>query len=80
MLINHLCHRVSKQNHVLVEGFNLPLQLDAVDQINGNRNMFSTQGIEKRILKELAFVIAHDMFRVQELISLDNITATGQPM
>jgi hypothetical protein len=38
------------------------LQLDAVDQIDGNRDVFLAQKIEERILKKLAFV-AHDMLR-----------------
>ena len=37
--------------------------------------MLTSQRVEKWILQELAFVIAHDIFRVQELRELDNITA-----
>ncbi len=51
MLVDHLSHRVAKQNHVLIERLDLALQLYPVDEINGYRNVFSTQGIEKRILK-----------------------------
>ena len=68
MLVNHLGDGVSKQDHVLVERFDLALKLDAVDQINRNRNMLATQGVEKWVLQKLAFIIAHDIFRVQELV------------
>jgi hypothetical protein len=40
------------------------LQFDAVYQVNGDRNVFAAQLVEKRILQKLAFVITHDMFRV----------------
>ena len=66
MFVNHLRHRVAQQNHILIKGFNLPLQLDTVDQINGNRNMLTTKCVEEGILKELAFII-HDIFRVEKL-------------
>ena len=75
MLVDHLGHSVAKQNHVLIERFDLALQFDPVDEINRNRNVLSTQGIEERVLKKLTFVIAHDIFRVQELMELDNTTA-----
>ena len=74
MFVNHLCHRVAQQDHVLIERFNLALQFDTVDEVNRNRNMLATQGVEKWVLQELTFVIAHDIFRVQELRDLHNIT------
>ena len=58
MFINHLCYRIAKQYNVLIKRFNLPLQFDTVYQINGNRHMLATQGIEERVLQQLAF-IAH---------------------
>jgi len=67
MFVNHLRHGIAKQNHVLIEGFDLPLQFDPIDEINRNRNMLATQGVEKWILQELAFIIAHDIFRVQKV-------------
>lgn len=76
MLVNHLGYRIAKQHNVLIEGFDLTLQFNPVDKINRNRNMLTTQGIEKRVLQELAFVIAHDIFRVQKLIELDLTTPT----
>jgi hypothetical protein len=33
--------------------------------------MLTTQGVEKWILQELAFIVAHDIFRVQKLMELD---------
>ena len=50
MLVNHLRHGIAQQNHVLVEGLDLPLSLDAVDQVNGHRHMFFAQNIEERVL------------------------------
>lgn len=76
MLVNHLCNCVTKQHNILVKRFDLPLQLDAVDKINRHRNMLATQGVEKWILQELAFVVAHDIFRVQKFIELKVTTAT----
>ena len=70
MLINHLRHRVAKQHDILVERFNLTLKLDPVDEINRHRYMLATQGVEKWILQKLAFIIAHDIFRVQKLREL----------
>ena len=51
MLVNHLRHSVAKQNHILVKRLNLTLQFYPVNKVDGNRNMFSTQGVEKRVLK-----------------------------
>ena len=68
MLVNHLGDGIAKQDNILIKGFDLTLKLDPVDKVNGNRNMLSTQGVEKWILQKLAFVVAHDMFRVQKLI------------
>jgi hypothetical protein len=50
VFVDHLADCVLQQNHELVEGFNLALQLDAVDQIDGNRYAFLTQGIQVRVL------------------------------
>lgn len=74
MLVDHLGDGVAKQNYILVKGFNLTLQLDSVDEVNRNRNMLTTQGIEKWILQHLAFIVAHDIFRVQKLIGFDHTT------
>ena len=75
MLVNHLRHRVSQQNHILIKRFDLALQFNSVDEVNRNRHMLTTQGVEKWVLQELTFVIAHDIFRVQELIRFDVNTA-----
>ena len=68
MLVNHLSDSVAKQDHILVERFDLTLKLDAVDQINRNRNMLATHCVETWVLQKLAFVIAHDIFRVRKFI------------
>ena len=67
VFVNHLANGVFQQNYKLIKGLDLPLQLDAIDQINGHWNMLPAQDVQKRVLKELPFV-AHDMFRVQELL------------
>ena len=71
MLVNHLGDGVAQQNHVLIERLDLALQFNPVDEIDGHRNMLATQGVEKWILQELAFIVAHDIFRVQKLMELD---------
>ena len=71
MLVNHLGDGVTQQHHVLVKRLNLALQFNPVDEVNRNGNMLTTQGIEKGILQELAFIVAHDIFRVQKLMELD---------
>ena len=67
MLVDHLGHRIAQQDHILIERLDLSLQFDPVDEINGNRHMLATQGIEKWVLQQLTFVVAHDIFRVQKV-------------
>jgi hypothetical protein len=50
VFVHHLGHRVLEQNDILVEGLDLALQLDAIDQVYGNRNVFTTQRVQKRVL------------------------------
>ena len=75
MLVDHLGHRVAKQNYILIERFDLTLQFNPVDEINRNRHMLATQSVEKWVLQQLIFVVAHDIFRVQKLIELNVTTA-----
>ena len=65
VFVDHLRHGVAQQHNVLDKLFYLALQLDAVDQVNGHRHVFPTQLVQEWILQELAFVVAHDMLRVQ---------------
>ncbi len=67
MLIDHLRYGIAQQYDVLVKRLDLTLQFDAIDQINGHGYMLPAQDVQKRVLKKLPFV-AHDMFRVQELL------------
>jgi hypothetical protein len=76
MLVDHLSHRIAKQNHILIEGLDLALQFNPVDEINRYGHMLATQGVEKWVLKQLTFVVAHDIFRVQKLRDLNLTTAT----
>jgi hypothetical protein len=67
VLVNHLGDRVAKKNNVLVKRLNLTLQFDAVNEVNRHWHMFTAQGVKKRVLQELTFVvIAHDILRVSE--------------
>ncbi len=50
MLVHHLRDCILEQNHILVEGFDLALQFDAIHQINRNRHMLAPQGVEERVL------------------------------
>jgi hypothetical protein len=40
MLVHHLRDRVLEQDDVLAEGFDLPLQLDAVDEVDRDLDVF----------------------------------------
>ena len=46
MLVHHLVDAVLKQHNELVERIDLPLQFDAVNEINRNRNFFLAQDIQ----------------------------------
>ena len=50
VLVDHLRHGVLEQHDVLIEGFHLALQLDAVYQIDRHGDVFATQGVEKGVL------------------------------
>ena len=78
MLIYHLGHRIAQQYDILIERLNLPLKLDAIDQIDGNWNMLPAQRIEKGILKKLTF-IAHDILRVQNVVVNTHLNTAYNP-
>jgi hypothetical protein len=67
MLVDHLRYGVAQQDNVLVERLDLSLQLDAVDEVDRHRDMFSPEGVKEGILQKLPFV-AHDILRVQKLL------------
>jgi hypothetical protein len=50
VLIDHLADRVLQQHDKLIERLDLSLQLDAIYQIDGNRDPFLPKGIQKWIL------------------------------
>ena len=50
MLVHHLADGVLQQHDELIEGFNLALQLDAVDQVDGNRDPLFSQQVQVRVL------------------------------
>ena len=43
VFVDHLRHGIAQQDDVLVKGFNLPLQLDAIDEVNRHWHMFTAQ-------------------------------------
>jgi len=67
VFVDHLRDRVAQQDHILVKRFDLPLQLDAVDQVDGHRHVLAAELVQEGVLQELAFVVAHDMLRVQRV-------------
>ena len=50
VLVDHLGDRIPEQHDVLVERFDVPLKLDAVDQVDRHRHMLFTQCVQKRVL------------------------------
>jgi hypothetical protein len=71
VFVNHLRHGIAQQHHVLIKRFNLSLELDAVDQVNGDWHMLAAQYVEERVLQQLAFVLrifsVHDILRVSDM-------------
>jgi hypothetical protein len=50
MLVDHLADGVLQENDKLVEGLDLSLQLDAVDEVDGNGYALPTQGVQEGLL------------------------------
>jgi hypothetical protein len=50
MLVHHLGYRILEQYDVLIEGFDLALQFDPVDQVNRNGNVLPTESVEEGVL------------------------------
>ncbi|MNC24696.1 hypothetical protein D3C75_727610 [compost metagenome] len=50
VLVDHLADGVLQQYHELVERFDRALQFDTVDQVNGYRDLFFSQGVQVRVL------------------------------
>ncbi len=70
MFVDHLRHGIAQEHNVLIKRLNMTLQLDAIDQVDGYRNMLLAQQIQKGVLQELAF-ITHDILRVESDLVLD---------
>lgn len=62
VFVHHLRDSVAQQNYVLVVGVNLALQFDTVDQVDGDRHVFSAQLVQKWVLQREAFVVIHGFF------------------
>src|SRR3954468_22012292 len=56
VLVHHLRHGIFEEHDVLVEGFDLALELDAVDQVDRDRHMLLAQRVEEWVLQQLALV------------------------
>src|SRR5690606_28051142 len=56
VLVNHLRHGVLEQHDVLIERFDLALQLDAVDQVDRYGDVFASQRVEEGVLSKLPFI------------------------
>jgi hypothetical protein len=50
MLVDHLADGILQENDKLVEGLDLSLQLDAVDEVDGNGYALPTQGVQEWLL------------------------------
>ena len=61
MFVDHLRHSIFEENDILVERLNLALQLDAVDEVDGDLNVLFAQRVQERVLEGLPF-IAHFLF------------------
>ena len=57
MFVDHLGNSVAQQHNILVKRFDLALELDAIDQINGHGHVFAAQYVQKWVLQQLAFVL-----------------------
>jgi hypothetical protein len=50
VFVDHLGDGVTQQHDVLIERFDVTLQLDAVDEVNRNRNVLFSQGVQEGVL------------------------------
>ena len=57
VFVDHLRHGVAQQNDVLVERFDLALKLDAVDEVDRHRHVFTAKLVEEWDLQELALLV-----------------------
>src|SRR5688572_33497255 len=53
MLVDHLADAITQQHDELIERIDLPLQLDAVHEVNRDGHLLLAQRIQKRVLKRL---------------------------
>jgi hypothetical protein len=50
VLVDHLGHGIAQQHDVLIEGFDLALELDAIDEIDRDGNMLLAKQVQERVL------------------------------
>src|SRR5688572_108235 len=53
MLVDHLADAITQQHDELIERIDLPLQLDAIHEIDRDGHLLLAQRIQKRVLKRL---------------------------
>jgi hypothetical protein len=53
VLIDHLTDAVLQQHHELVEGIDLTLEFDAIDQVDGDGDAFLAERVQEWILQGL---------------------------
>jgi hypothetical protein len=50
VLVDHLGDGITEQNHILVEGLDMSLELDPVDQVDGDGDVLLAQGVKEWVL------------------------------
>ena len=66
MLVDHLRDRVLEQDDILIERFDLPLQFDAVDEINRNLDMLLGARVQERVFVAFALYCSFLLLRFVE--------------
>jgi hypothetical protein len=63
MLVHHLRHGVAQQDDVLVERLDIALQLDAIDEVDGNRHVLFAQRVQNGSCSNCPLLLmAHSKF------------------
>ncbi len=63
MLVDHLRNGVAEQHDVLVKRIDVPLQLDAVDEVDRDWHMLLAKQVQERVLQKLAFVAHGELLK-----------------
>ena len=52
MLVDHLGDCISQQQHVLVEGLDMALQFDSINEVHRYRNVLLAKQVQEGVLRE----------------------------